>query len=31
MSASAAERVRELLERVNEALALDATVEIEHP
>ena len=26
---SAAERVRELLEHVNEALALDATVEIE--
>ena len=31
MSASAAERVRELLEQVNEALALDATVEIEQP
>ncbi len=31
MSASAAERVRELLEQVNEALALDATVEIAHP
>jgi spoIIIJ-associated protein len=29
VSASAAERVRELLEQVNEALALDATVEIE--
>jgi spoIIIJ-associated protein len=31
VSASAADRVRELLERVNEALALDASVEIEHP
>ena len=31
MSASAAERVRALLEQVNEALALDATVEIEQP
>ena len=31
VSASAAERVRELLEQVNEALALDATVEIEQP
>ena len=29
--ATAADRVRELLEQVNEALALDATVEIEHP
>jgi spoIIIJ-associated protein len=29
VSASAAERVRKLLEQVNEALALDATVEIE--
>jgi spoIIIJ-associated protein len=31
VSASAADRVRELLERVNEALALDASVEIEQP
>jgi spoIIIJ-associated protein len=31
VSDSAADRVRAMLEQINEALALDATVEIEHP